>query len=60
MTNEEKGRVYSQLMFEHTRIQNKIASIKGESIELNQQQLNEIRLLENKLIHIVNSSTKLY
>ena len=60
MTNEEKGRVYSQLMFEHTRIQNKIASIKGESIELNQQQLNEIRLLENKLIHIVNASTKLY
>ncbi len=43
MTNEEKGRVYSQLMFEHTKIQNKIASIKGESIELNKSQLQELR-----------------
>ena len=44
MTNEEKGRIYAQLMFEHTKTQNKIASIKGESIDLNPQQKNEIKL----------------
>lgn len=60
MTNEEKGRIYSQLMFEHTKIQNKIASIKGESIELNQQQLMEIRALEGRLIQIMRAASKLY
>ena len=56
MTNEEKGRIYSQLMFEHTKIQNKIASIKGESIELNPQQLQEIKKLENQLLQIFKAS----
>ncbi len=60
MTNEEKGKVYAQLMFEHTKIQNRIASIKGESIELNQQQINEIRLLERKLAQIMNYAARLY
>ena len=60
MTNEEKGKVYAQLMFEHTKIQNKIASIKGESIEMNQQQINEIRLLERKLAQIMNYAARLY
>jgi hypothetical protein len=60
MTNEEKGKIYSQLMFEHTKIQNKIASIKGESIELNQQQLQEIRYLEQQLLRIMNSANRLY
>jgi hypothetical protein len=60
MTNEEKGKLYSQLIYEHTKIQNKIASIKGESIDLNNQQKNEIKLLEQKLIQIMNHASKLY
>jgi hypothetical protein len=47
-------------MFEHTKIQNKIASIKGESIEMNQQQINEIRSLERKLAQIMNYAARLY
>lgn len=60
MTNEEKGRIYSQLMVEHTKIQNRIASIKGESIDLNQQQLQEIRTLEMKLLQLMRAAGKLY
>lgn len=59
MTNEEKGRIYSQLMFEHTKIQNKIASIKGESIELNPQQLQEIRMLERQLLILMQRASRL-
>ena len=59
MTNEEKGRIYSQLMFEHTKIQNKIASIKGESIELNKSQLQEIRFLEQRLLQIMRAASRL-
>jgi hypothetical protein len=55
MTNEQKAQQYGQLLNEHTRLGNKIASIKGESIELNTSQLNEIRNLESKQVQIMNS-----
>jgi hypothetical protein len=59
MTNEEKAKIYSQLMFEHTKIQNKIASIKGESINLNTQQLQEIKMLEQQLLRIMSAASRL-
>jgi hypothetical protein len=59
MNNEEKAKVYNQLMFEYTKIQNRISSIKGESINLNQNQINEIRDLEGKLNQIMVSASRL-
>lgn len=59
MTNEQKAQMYGDLLNQHTRISNKIASIKGESIELNQQQLNEIQKLQNQQIKIMNDINKL-
>jgi len=59
MNNSQKAEKYTQLMFEHTRIQNKISSIKGESINLDQRQLNEIRDLENKLQFLMETASRL-
>jgi hypothetical protein len=59
MNNSQKAEKYTQLMFEHTRIQNKISSIKGESLNLDQRQLNEIRDLENKLRFIIETASRL-
>jgi hypothetical protein len=59
MNNEEKAKVYNQLMFEYTKIQNRISSIKGESINLNQNQINEIRDLERKLNMIMEKVSRL-
>lgn len=59
MTNEQKATMYNQLMFEYTRIQNKISSIKGESLNLNENQIREIRDLENKLNFIMEKASKL-
>lgn len=59
MNNELKAQKYNQLMIEYTRTQNKISSIKGESLELNQRQLNEIRELENKLRYLMESASRL-
>ena len=59
MTNEQKAQKYNQLMYEYTRIQNRISSIKGESINLNQQQLNEIQNLENTLRLIMDKVSRL-
>ena len=46
-------------MIEYTRTQNKISSIRGESLELNQRQLNEIRELENKLRILMDAASRL-
>ncbi len=59
MDNELKAQRYNQLMYEYTKTQNKIASIRGESLELNQRQLNEIRELENKLRFLMESASRL-
>jgi len=54
MTTEQKAVRYGELLNLHTRIQNKVAEIKGQDIELNHQQLSEIRKYENQLIQITN------
>jgi len=59
MNDNLKALKYNQLMFEHTRIQNKISSIKGESLELNQNQIKEIRELENRLRLIIETASRL-
>lgn len=53
MTNEQKAQKYSQLMFEYTKLQNQVSSIKGESLEPNERQLKEIRLLEERMRYIM-------
>jgi hypothetical protein len=59
MNNSQKAEKYTQLMFEHTRIQNKISSIKGESINLDQRQLNDIKELENRLRFLMETASRL-
>lgn len=59
MDNEQKAQRYNQLMYEYTKTQNQISSIRGESLELNQRQLNEIRELENKLRYLMESASRL-
>jgi len=54
MTNEQKAQQYGELLNEHTRLGNKINEIKGQSIDLNQAQLNEIGKLEVQQIRIMN------
>lgn len=46
-------------MYEYTRLQNQVSSIKGESINLDQKQVNDIKDLENKMRFIMESASKL-
>ena len=59
MTNEQKAQVYNQLMFEHTKLSNQINAIKGESIDLNQEQEQRIRVIESKIRDIMNRLSRL-
>jgi hypothetical protein len=51
--------MYNQLMYEYTRTQNQISSIKGESINLNESQLKSVRDLESKLKFLMDKVTRL-
>jgi hypothetical protein len=46
-------------MYEYTKTQNQISSIKGESIDLNESQLKSVRELENKLRFIMDKASRL-
>jgi cell fate (sporulation/competence/biofilm development) regulator YlbF (YheA/YmcA/DUF963 family) len=59
MNNDQKAEKYNQLMYEYTKTQNKISSIKGESLEPNERQLREIRELEQKLRFIMETASRL-
>ena len=59
MTNEQKAQKYNQLMFEYTRVQNQIASIKGESFEMNPKQTHDIKVLEERLKTIMRQASLL-
>jgi hypothetical protein len=59
MNNEQKAQMYNQLLSEHTRTMNEISSIKGESIDLDNQQLMRIRQLEIKLQQIMSNIQKM-
>lgn len=59
MTNEQKAIMYNQLMGEYTKVQNQISSIKGESINLNEQQLGQIRELESRLRFLMDKVSRL-
>lgn len=59
MNNEEKANAYNQIMYEYTKVQNQISSIKGESIDLNERQLREVRELENRLRFLMEKVSRL-
>ena len=48
MNDEQKAQQYSNLTYGFDRIANEIASIKGESLDLNQEQLNKIQKLHEQ------------
>jgi hypothetical protein len=54
MNDEQKAQLYSQLTYNYDRLANEIASIKGESIDLNSQQQERIQKLQMEQHKIMN------
>ena len=59
MTQEEKSKIYSSLLFEHDKLSNEINSIKSESIDLNQSQIDRINKIQAKIGYVVNEMRKM-
>jgi hypothetical protein len=51
--------MYNQLMFEHTVLSNQINAIKGESIDLNPEQQQRIRVIESKIRDVMSRLSRL-
>ena len=54
MNNDQKAQLYSQLTYSFDKLSNEIASIKGESIDLNSNQLLKIRQHQEEQGRIMN------
>lgn len=59
MTTEQKAQIYGNLMNEHTKCFNEINRIKGESLDLNQEQQLKIQKLEQRQQQIMSEVNKL-
>ena len=60
MDDNQKARVYDQLMYENDKISNKIASIRGESLDMNEDQQQRIYKLQVRQQQIMSEASKLY
>lgn len=60
MTNEEKAVLYGHLLNEHTKISNKIAEIKGQSIDLGKEEQRKIVELQNLQLKIMKDINRLF
>jgi hypothetical protein len=53
LSNEQKAQIYGQLLNDHTRLHNQINEIKGQNLELNDKQRQQIRELEQQQMIIM-------
>ena len=59
MNETQKAEIYGQLLNDHTRLHNQIQEIKGQSLELNQEQTGKIKHLEEGQRRIMSALNKL-
>jgi hypothetical protein len=59
MNEEQKAQQYNNLTYGFDRLANEIASIKGESIDLNQEQQSKILKLQEQQRNIMSQLEKI-
>ena len=59
MNENQKAQQYDRYMYEYDKLSNQVASIKGESFELNDNQRNNIFELEKKMRYIMELAARL-
>jgi hypothetical protein len=59
MNENQKAQQYDRFMYEYDKLSNQVASIKGESFELNDSQRFRIQELEKRMRFIMESASRL-
>lgn len=60
LTNEEKGRLYDDMMFRYQRISEQIRQIRAKSFEVSYEDQKQINALEAKMKQLYNDSQRLF
>lgn len=60
LSNEDKAKVYNQMLFQFQRLQEEVRLIKAEDINVSAENQRKIDLLEAKMRKIYNDTRKLY
>jgi len=60
LSNEDKAKLYNQMLFQYQRLQEQVRLIKAENLELNENQIREVQKLEAQMKKIFNDTQRLY
>ena len=60
LTNDEKAKLYNQMLFQYERLQEQVRQIKAGNFELNEQDSRKVQQLEAQMRKIYNDTRKLY
>lgn len=60
MDDNKKAEIYNRLMYENDVISNEIAAVRGESLEMNENQQQRIYKLQQRQQQIMVEASKLY
>lgn len=60
MNNDEKAKIYSDLMGKFDILRNKIADIKLTQVNLTEQQLNQVQIYESQQKQIMSQINRLF
>jgi predicted DNA-binding WGR domain protein len=60
LTQDEKARLYNDMIMRYQRMQEEVRQIKAENFEVSDADQQKINLIESKMKRLFNDSQKLY
>ena len=60
LTNDEKAKLYNDMLFRYQRLAEEVRQIKAKSFEVSYEDQQRINMLEAKMKQLFNDSQKLY
>ena len=60
LTNQEKGRLYDDMMFRYQRLSEQIRQIRAKNFEVSLEDQKQINILESKMKQLHNDSQRLF
>jgi hypothetical protein len=60
LTQDEKARLYNDMIMRYQRMQEEVRQIKAENFEVSDSDQEKINLIESKMKRLFNDSQKLY
>lgn len=59
-SNEEKAKIFNNLLFEYQKLQEQVRQIKAENINTTEEEQRRIDILEMRMRDIYNQTQRLY